>query len=389
MHDLLNSAEFQVALMLFTALVGYLLASSLRQPAVAGVILVGVLIGPAGLNLITYTEVVGYLGHMGAIILLFVLGLEFSLRTLFRFRYFLIALAGVLVPWVGGLVTALIFGFAYEKALIIGTALTATSLAITAATLTEMGYLKTPAGEAIIGAAILDDIMALTALAVSEQMATGNVQPLIVIWLIVKAAVFLIGGLIVGIRFIAPLINRIDHSTISEKYADFVFIFAMMLAFLYALLAEALSLSAIVGAFVAGVSLEGVIVDKSKSIKEGAEYLRTIFGIIFFISLADFRTIDMQAAIFAVVLTIVAIGTKVIGCGLTAKLVGLSRRDSMVVGVGMSPRGEVAMTIALLAYLNEIIEQPTLVAIVLMSLMTAVLVPPLLKALYQRPAKEG
>ena len=392
MRDLLNSAEFQIALMLFTALGGYLLASRLRQPAVAGVILAGIVIGPAGLNLIRYTEGIGYLGHMGAIVLLFVLGLEFNLRSLFRFRYFLIALAGVLVPWLGGFITASIFGFEYEKALIIGAALTATSLAITAATLTEMGYLRTTAGEAIIGAAILDDIMALTALAISQQLADGNVQPMIVAWLIVKAAIFLTAGLVFGIKCISPLMNRIDHSRISEQYPEFAFVLAMMLAFLYSLLAEAMALSAIVGAFVAGVSLEGVVIDKSKSIREGAEYLRVIFGIIFFISLgvlADFRIVDMNAVILAVALTIVAIATKLVGCGLMARMVGLGTRDSIIVGVGMAPRGEVAMTIGLFAYLSGIIAQPTLVAIVLMSLLTAVLVPPALKRLYARPADKA
>ncbi len=392
MHGILDSTEFQVTLMLFAALAGYLLSARLKQPAVVGVILAGVLIGPAALNLITYTEVVGYLGHMGAIILLFVLGLEFNVRDLFRAKYFAIALAGVLVPWVGGYVTATLFGFPLEKALIIGVALTATSLAITAATLTEMGVLKTKAGEAIIGAAILDDILALTALSVSEKLATGHVELLPILALLATAVVFLTGGLAFGVKVITPAINKIDRSKISELYPDFIFVFAMMLAFFYALLAEMLHLSAIVGAFVAGVSLEGVKTGKSRNVKEGAEYLRVIFGIVFFISLgvlADIRAFTADYLLFTVILILVAVGTKVIGCGLTAKMAGLDNRDSLIVGVGMAPRGEVAMTIALLAYLNNIIEQPALISIIVMSIVTAVLVPPLLKWLYSSKLKKA
>lgn len=390
MHDILSTTEFQVTLMLFAALAGYLISARLKQPAVVGVILAGIIIGPAALNLITYTEVVGYLGHMGAIILLFVLGLEFNIRELFRVKYFMIALAGVLVPWLGGYATATMFGFPLEKALIIGVALTATSLAITAATLTEMGVLKTKAGEAIIGAAILDDILALTALSISDELAHGHIEIMPILTLLATAVAFLAGGLALGIKVVTPMINKIDHSKISEIYPDFIFVFAMMLAFLYALLAEMLQLSAIVGAFVAGVSLEGVKTGHSRSVKEGAEYLRVIFGIVFFISLgvlADIRAFTWDSLLFALVLTIVAIGSKVIGCGIMAKLSGLDTRDSLIVGVGMAPRGEVAMTIALLAYLNDIIEQPSLVSIVVMSIATAIVVPPALKWLYASASK--
>lgn len=385
MHDITHSAEFQIALILFAALTGYLIASRLKQPSVAGVILAGVIIGPAGFDLIEYTEVVGYLGHMGAIILLFVLGLEFNIKQLFNFKYFLIAVAGVIVPWIGGYVTATAFGFDFQKALIVGVALTATSLAITAATLTEMGVLKTKAGEAIIGAAILDDILALTALSVSQQMAAGHVEVFGVMFLVLKAVAFLAGGLIIGVKYITPMINSIDYTQISERHPDFIFIFATMMAFLYALLAELIGISAIVGAFVAGVALEGVTTHRSKNIKEGAEYLRVIFGIIFFISLgilADFTSLGWDSVGFVIALTITAVLTKLIGCGITAKMAGLTNRESLIVGVGMSPRGEVAMTIALLAFLSNIIEQPVFVSIVLMSLITALLVPPLLKWLY-------
>jgi len=114
----------------------------------------------------------------------------------------------------------------------------------------------------------------------------------------------------------------------------------------------------------------------------GAEYVRAAFGAVFFVSLgvlADLRTLDTDTLIFAAALTLVAFLSKFVGCGLTARMTGLGSKDSMVIGIGMAPRGEVAMVIALLALNQGIIEQPAYVALVLMSLFTTLLVPLLLR----------
>lgn len=380
--ELTQSIEFQMSLLLFVALAGYLLAARISQPAVVGEILVGLVIGPSVLGWITYTDFVSSVAHLGAIILLFVTGLEFKLHEISNPRYAVIALFGVLLPWAGGFWTAEFFGFETHKAALIGVAFTATSIAITADTLREMGKLHSAAAKAIIGAAIIDDILALLALSVTEQVATGSVSTNSVLTMMFKAGIFLVAGAWAGRAIVMPLIERIDASRFAKRYPEFVFVLAMMLAFAYAMFAELMGLSAIVGAFVAGVAMEGVNLQHSRHFKEGAEYLRVIFGAIFFVSLgilADIRVFTGEVITATVAFTAVAILTKLVGCGLPARLLGMNTRDALVVGIGMAPRGEVAMIVALLALNQGVIEQAGYVSLVIMSLVTTLIVPLVLR----------
>jgi len=382
--DIFSSVEFQMSLLLFVALSGYVLASFISQPAVVGEILVGIVIGPSVLAWITYTDFVSALAKLGAVILLFVVGLEFKLKDIGKIRYMWIALFGVIVPWIGGYLVARYFGFPTEKALLIGVTLTATSIAITADTLREMGKLQTEVAKTIIGAAVIDDILALTALAFTQHFSTGSIEWTVTGFLLIKAGAFIVISAMGGIWIAQNWIQKLDESAFARKYPEFIFVVAMLLAFAYAMIAELIGLSAIVGAFIAGVSLEGVNLKHSKQFKEGADYLRILFGAIFFVSLgvlADISTFTLEILYFLLALSIVAVLSKLIGCGLPAKLTGMSTRDSFIVGLGMSPRGEVAMIVALLALQQKIIEQPAFVTIILMSLITTLIVPILLRRL--------
>ena len=376
--ELTQSIEFQMSLLLFVALAGYLLASRIAQPAVVGEILVGLLIGPSVLGWITYTEFVSSVAHLGAIILLFVTGLEFKLKEIASPRYMVIAFFGVLIPWVGGYLVAGAFGFETHKAVLIGVAFAATSIAITADTLREMGKLQTPAARAIIGAAIIDDVLALLALSAAEQAAAGTFTVSASLIMLAKAAVFLLAGAWLGRVLVMRMIHHIDASPFAQRYPEFVFVLAMMLAFMYAMGAELMGLSAIVGAFVAGVSMEGVNLQHSRHFKEGAEYLRVIFGAIFFVSLgvlADVTALTGDVIIATLAFTVVAVLTKLVGCGVPARLLGMSSHDSLVIGFGMAPRGEVAMIVALLALNKGVIGQAGYVSLVIMSLLTTLIVP--------------
>ena len=167
MEGIFTSPEFQMSLLLFVALGGYLAASRINQSAVIGLILVGIVVGPSVLGWITYTDFVAGLAHLGAVILLFVIGLEFNLKDILSARNGIIAGVGVIIPWIGGYWLALLFGYDTPVAIFIGTALTATSIAITANVLKELGKLQTEAAKAIIGAAVIDDVLSLLALAIS------------------------------------------------------------------------------------------------------------------------------------------------------------------------------------------------------------------------------
>lgn len=382
MEALISSIEFQMSLLLFVALAGYLIASRINQSAVIGEILVGLLIGPSLLGLITYTDFVRSVAHLGAVILLFVIGLEFRLKDIFNFKYSVIALVGVIVPWIGGFYLAKLFGYEFGSAVFVSTALTATSIAITANVLREMGKLQTEAAKAIIGVAVIDDVLSLLALSVSKQVVAGTLSLTSTSLVIINALAFLVIGAYVGHKFLSKLIAKVDNTNIAKKFPEFVFIFAMMVAFLYAMVAELIHLSAIVGSFIAGVSLGSVVLRHSKDYKEGAEYLHIIFASIFFVSLgilADFKALTLNVVWFLIALTIVAIITKVIGCYIPAKLQGMSHKDAAVIGWGMSPRGEVAMIVALLGLNAGLIKQDIYVSLVLMSLLTTIITPIVLR----------
>lgn len=382
MEHISHSVEFQMSVLLFVALGGYLLASLLKQPAVVGQIIAGIFIGPSVFGIITYTDFISSLGHLGAAFLLFTIGLEFKVKELLQLRYAVIGLFGVLIPWLSGFGVALLFGFDPGRASLIGVALSATSIAITADVLREMGKLDSTAAKAIIGAAVIDDVLALLALSISLKVGAGTIDIAGIGFMVLKAVLFLSVGIYASQRYLKDWIIRLDETAFAKQYTEAVFVMAMMLAFAYAIAAELTGLSAIVGAFIAGVSLEGVHLKHSRNFHEGAEYLRIVFGAIFFVSLGilvDVSAFSVDMMLFLFVLTVAAILSKLIGCGLPAKLMGMSNTDSLAIGIGMAPRGEISMVVALLALNSGAIEQPGYIAIVLMSLITAMFTPLILR----------
>ncbi len=380
--EIVGSIEFQMSFLLFVALAGYLLASRINQSAVVGEILVGLLIGPSLLGWITYTEFVESVAHLGAIILLFVVGLEFRLKDIFHLKYGVIALMGAVVPWIAGFYLTKAFGYDLSSSIFVGTAMTATSIAITANVLKEMGKLQTAAAKAIIGAAVIDDVLSLLALSLTKQLVTGTLSLSSTSLIVLKAVGFLVIGSYIGSRFFARAIAKVDESKIARTYPEFAFIFAMATAFLYSMVAEILGLSAILGSFIAGVSIGSVVLQHSKNYREGAEYLHIIFASIFFISLgilADVKALSSGLLLFLLLLTVAAVLTKVIGCSIPARLQGMKTKESLIVGFGMSPRGEMAMVISLIGLKQGIIGQEIYVTLVFMSLLTTILTPIILR----------
>lgn len=377
-----STIEFQLSLLLFVALAGYLIASKINQSAIVWEILIGIAIGPSLLGLITYTDSVESFAQLGAIVLLFVVGLEFNIKDIFNVKYGIIAFIGVLVPWISGYFLAEFFGYNFISAVFVGTALTATSVAITANVLREMGKLKTEAAKAIIGAAVIDDVLGLLVLSISIQVANDSVSIIPLVMIIVEAIVFMVLGAFVGQRYLSRFIERFDQTKLAGRFPQVVFIFAMMIAFIYAMIAQIIGLSAIVGSFLAGVALTSVIVHHGKNFKEGAEYLEIIFASIFFVSLGvltDFHALTFTIIWFLIALTIVAFLTKIIGCYLGSRLVRMDHRTSVAVGIGMAPRGEVAMIVALIGLNLGILQQDIYVSLILMSLLTTVFVPVVLR----------
>ncbi len=392
MSEILHLIEFQMSFLLFIALAGYLAASLVNQSVVIGEILVGLLVGPSVLGLVTYTDFVSAIAHLGAVFLLFVVGMEFRLEDIARPRFFLIAAAGVVVPWAMGFGVATLFALPFGAGMFVGTALTATSIAITANVLREMGRLDAEYARAIIGAAVIDDVLGLLVLAVSSGLVTGSFSLLSIAWTLGKAILFLAVGTVVGLYGFRRLLTLIDGAKLTARYPEMPFLFATMLAFLYGMGAEALGLSAIVGAFIAGASLGGVRLKRGKDLKLGSEYLQIIFASVFFVSLgilADVRALQPQVLLFLLALTLTAVASKVIGCGGVALLTGSRIREAAIIGIGMSPRGEVAMIIALIGLDRGLISQEVYVTILLMSLLTTVATPLLLRPALRKRGTAG
>lgn len=381
-QSILSTVEFQMSLLLFVALAGYLIAYRINQSAVVGIILAGIIVGPSLLGWVTYTDFVSSLGHLGAVVLLFTVGLHFEIREITHIKYLIIALSGIIIPWVAGYYTAVLFDFDFAAAVFVGTALTATSIAITANVLKEMNRLETEAAKAIIGAAVIDDILSLLALSISEGIVSGGFSLSSTLILFGKAIIFLFSGAFIGRLLFSKAIVKLDYTRFCNKFPESIFILAIMISFLYAMIAELIGMSAIIGSFLAGVSLAQVKLKHSKSFRDGADHLQVIFASIFFISLGvllDFHVITFDLIWFILLLTLVALISKFIGCGLPAKLQGLNTRDSVIIGLGMIPRGEVAMIVALIGLNNHLITQNVYAALVLMSLITTIIPPIILR----------
>ncbi len=391
-EHIFSSVEFQMSLLMFVALAGYLLAYGINQSAVVGIIIAGVIVGPSLLGFVTYTDFVSSLAHLGAVVLLFTIGLEFELKDITKPIYLVIALAGIILPWGAGFLLAEAFSFDFNSSIFIGTAATATSIAITANVLEEMGKLQTKAARAIMGAAIIDDILALLALTVSEQLVAGSLQSLTILANLGKAFAFLILGAFPVRILLRRVMLWFDDTRVARKFPQSIFIFAMMIAFLYSIGAEAAGLSAVVGSFLAGVAFASMELKQGAIFRRGAEHLRIIFASIFFISLGvllDVHAINTHIIIFIIALTAVAAATKIIGCGLPAKFFGYNIKDSAIIGFGMMPRGEVAMIVALIGLSSGWIQQDTYAALVTMSLLTTIIPPLVLRNwLFKSPKKK-
>jgi len=370
----------ELSIILFASLLGFVLARKINQSATIGAILIGIIIGPSVLHLVGYDELVKILAEMGAIFLMFSIGLECKFREIYNFKNTIIAALGVVVPFAAGFFLAGFFQYGFIQSMFIATAITATSIAITANVLKEMGKLETGIAKTIIGAAVVDDVLALIVLAITTGIAKSQLSiEGIALKAGIAVAYFIIAALLGN--YLSKILVKIDENAVKGNLPQLTLFFALTIAFFYSATAEAIGLSGIVGAFLAGVSLESA---KIKSYREGASYFEMVFSAIFFVSLGILVDLKLagNAGIFLIALTIVAVFSKIIGCGIGAKLLKHSSRESLLIGIGMMPRGEVAMIIGLIGLTSGIISQEIYISIIIMSLLTTIFAPIALKKLF-------
>ena len=335
----------------------------------------------------TQSEVITLFSELGVIILLFEIGLESDLKELIRVGPIaaVVAVVGVVAPFVAGTAGLVyIFNTPVVPAVFAGAALTATSIGITAKVLAELGQLSSEEGQIIIGAAVLDDILGIVVLAVVASLVkTGEIQVTNIIYLVISAAVFLIGSILLG-RLVSPLIVGLVNEM---KTRGEVLLTGLVFAFVLSYIATVINLEGILGAFAAGLILAET--DKRKELEEQIIPVADFFVPIFFVCVGAKTDISVlnptvpsnrEGLIIATFLILVAILGKVI-TGFT--VFGNPDLNKLAIGVGMIPRGEVGLVFAGVGSASGALSEATEAAIIVMVIATTFVAPPLLRLVFK------
>ena len=372
----------QILLALFIALLAAKLAAELferiRQPAVVGEIIAGIIIGPTVLNLVQPTEVLAALAEIGVIFLLFTVGLETRPSDIFKVgrTATIVAVLGVVVPFVAGWgLLSLWPGHSWIEATFLGAAMVATSVGITARVLSGMGLITAQASRVILAAAVIDDVIGLLVLAVVSSLATGRVNYLSIGLIAGLAIAFTLLLVVFGTR----VVNRVKRPIGNLKIDHSLLMFALVMCFGLAAVANLIGIAGIVGAFLAGVALsEATDGTKLHQQSQALTEFTTPFFLVAIgmkLNLAVFRSADV--VMLSIVVIVLAIVTKFIGCGLGAARMG--RRRAIQVGVGMVPRGEVGIVVAQIGLALAAVSDAIYGVVLALAVITTLAAPPLVK----------
>ena len=374
-----------VALILLSTKVFGLLTRRIEMPQVVGALVAGLLLGPACFNIVQESEFLDHIAEIGVIVLMFSAGLETDISELKKSgrNSFVIAVIGVLVPLLAGYVLASFFNTepeAFLQNMFIGVILTATSVSISVETLKEMGKLSTPSGNAILGAALIDDILGIVALTIITGMADTSVQ---LTEVMLKIVAFFVLAVIVGIfarKGIEKLFDR--YQKVHRRFSILSFAFCLLFAYV----AEAyFGVADITGAFIAGLIISGTSRCNYVQMRiETLSYL--LISPVFFASIGlkvVLPEMSTSIMIFSVLLLVLAILTKIVGCGLGAKLCRYENIQSLRIGIGMVSRGEVALIVASKGIKVGLMNEAFFGPIIIMVVLTTVITPILLKIVFK------
>lgn len=406
--------EDNPAIGLFLALGIIILASRLAgsltrrfgQPRVLGELVVGVILGPTLLDLlhasifhgVDLSETIHELAELGVLLLMFIVGLEVEVKELARvgrvavFAGFL----GAVLPVVMTFPIVLAFGYEWSAALFAGVTLAATSVSISAQVLLELGYLRTQEGNALLATALVDDILAILLVSLTiaitspgSEAASGEL-----LGIIGRMALYLVVAFAAAWFVLPRLMNWIaENPRLSQAHG--VAALALVLMLIFAWSAEALGgVAAITGAFLAGVGISQANERVEHIVEEAASHIAYAFLVpIFFVAVGlqtDLSAFPLSALPFAALLLAGAVASKVIGCGLGARMGGFDQGASLRVGVCMISRGEVGIIIASLGLSSGVLasEQPLFATLFLVILLTTVLAPPLVRWVFKSKPEE-
>ncbi|MGU8290856.1 cation:proton antiporter [Clostridium perfringens] len=382
---------FDLALILISTKLFGLITKKIRMPQVVGALVAGVVLGPAFLNVLSETEFIQNLAELGVIVLMFTAGLETDINQLKKTgkASFIIAVLGVIIPLVGGFFIASIFNKGNDvntilQNVFIGIILTATSVSITVETLKEMGKLNTRAGNAILGAAIIDDILGIIALTITTSLADPSINVIIVL---IKIVMFFIFAGFAGYLFHWAFIKLDErYQRDLRRFVIIAFVFCLLLSFCAE---EFFEVADITGAFIAGLVISDS--NRSKYLNSRFETLSyMLLSPIFFASIGikvQLTAMTKTIFIFAILLLLVAILSKVFGCALGAKLCRYSNREAIQIGTGMISRGEVALIVANKGIAMGLMLPEFLAPVVIVVVVTTIVTPILLKVVFNNKSK--
>lgn len=388
-----------LSILLFSAKIFAEIFQRIKQPVVLGELLAGIIVGPYALGglplfggepLVVLDETIKYIGELAAIIILFIAGLEITPREFLRggMASFTVGALGVIIPFSVGFVVLSIYGFDSFETLLIATALTATSIAISIQVLTELGRMQSKEARLILGAAIVDDILAIAILSVVVTMVqSGNTTPQIMdIALIILKILGLFAVLLIGAIFLIPRILHREKLWRSKGSIEGI---TTAIFFGIAGLAAYVGLSPIVGAFAAGMAVASTKL--VKQVEEYAHKLQFIFAPLFFAIIGaqvDLRGVNTEVLIISGIITAIAISTKLVGCGLPSLIFLKDKRGSMRVGIGMISRGEVGLIVAGVGVTSGVLSTDIYTSIIIMVATTTIITPIWLKKSFKNKLAE-
>lgn len=366
-----------------------LLARKIKVPQVAGEIIAGLLIGPSVLGFVDQSDFLAKMAEIGVVLLMFSAGLETNLKEMKKtgVAAFLVACCGVFVPLVGGTVLySCFYGWGavgsehFLKAVFIGCIMTATSVSITVEALRELGHLTGRVGTTIMSGAIIDDVIGIIVLTFVIAFRDPEVKPLNIVG---QTALFFLFALIVGVVFY-HVFQKVDQR---YPHTRRIPIAGLALCLSMAYIAERyFGIADITGAFVAGIILCNI--RDSKYIAEKMDinsYM--LFGPIFFASIGlktDISDLKVSILVFAAAFIVVALITKIIGCGLIARICGFPWADSLKIGVGMMTRGEVALIVSQKGLAVGLMSPVYFTAVILLIIVSSIATPIVLEVLYAK-----
>ncbi|MCC2458917.1 cation:proton antiporter [Bacillus mobilis] len=367
---------FQIALILLSTKLAGDLSVRLGQPSVLGKLIVGIVIGPAVLGWIENSELLTQLSNVGVILLMFMAGLETDLEELNANRNssLAVALGGILLPFIGGYVSGLVIGMEQGNAVFLGLLLCATSVSISVQTLRDLGKMKTRESTTMLGAAVFDDILVVILLAFAMSfLGTDDVN---LTMIILKKVVFFASIILIGWKGVPAIMRWLSPLRVSESIVSA----ALIICFSFAYFGELLGIAGIIGAFAAGIAISQTNY-KHEVEKKVEPIAYAMFVPVFFVSIGMNITFDGigNQIWFILALTVIAVLTKLIGCGLGARMTGFDAKSSAIIGSGMVSRGEVALIIAGTGLSSGLLAQDYFTAIVIVVILTTMITPPMLK----------